>query len=291
MSSLTNAERIADGLLRREERRRKADELATKTWLASEVEDLKRDFLEDPDAKDNLVALNETVEQAKKEGRFQDDLRPSFENLRKRLGPGRWLISRAEVGLLARVAELLHDQEHGNAWSQVPGFAAEGTPGPFSVGLQRFLQYVYQGSRNGDAGISDELGLGFLFRSSMPPSARRFLEKLGGAGTVMIDEPRNDIEKRVADAQARRWPVYLKAIDVVLDGFRRGDETPAVEMMPGMRWESWNGGDAFFPAARYGQETADLERFFQTRRSETRDARKKQYQQEIANKLSAEFGR
>lgn len=106
------AEKALDGLLSVEakidERHRLVERLKTQKWTASEAEEWRAEIIRlGDDAFVSLSTFNEYIEQAASEGRYTDDLSPSWRNVRAKVDPKLWVVPAVDVVVSMKYARAL----------------------------------------------------------------------------------------------------------------------------------------------------------------------------------------
>lgn len=258
-----------------EERRRVDEELRTRKWKASEI----RDLMEEARAAgaDSVYLatageLDQIEQMAKREGRWVDDLSPTFANLRAYLGAGAWIVPRGNVGLLMEWARAMDSAARGTASQSVPA------PRTFAEATLAWAGWC--GPRGA---VSNEQTLGVLYAAALPSwfhsTAMTALHLEGGWVTRVVARG-SDEEAANPDlvrAQADRWEAledtWRLLAELVRAGAKTLDDLPP--MLDGMRWEPFPTGAAPDPGLlAFTTRTREVRRFLANRAKAELDAAK-----------------
>lgn len=249
------------------EEARLAAEYAARVWKASEIKALAdkiRSAGGDPAERLGMGrSLAEIEQQAKAEGRWVDDLAPTFANLRAMLGEGAWIVPRGNIGLLME-------------WSRAMDAAARNTASQSVPAQKTFAEasLAWAGWCGPRGAVSNEVTLGVLYAAALPgwfhASAMTAVHLEGGWVTRVV--PRgSDEEARNQDmvrAQAERWQAvedtWRLLAELVRAGAKSLDDLPP--MLDGMRWEPFPTDAAPAPGLlAFTTRTRQVQRFLSNR--------------------------
>lgn len=252
-------------------------EYSVRTWKASEIAALREKIRAsggDPEERLGMgLGLGEIERQAKAEGRWVDDLSPTYPNLRARFGAGAWIIPRCNVGLIGEWAKSLDEQVRRSG------------PAPQGAGAATYhrasLDWIGWCSTTGH--VSSEAYLGVLFESAAPDwfFAKGYLAQHHEGGWVSrVVRRGSDEEKQNADlaaAQAARWAVledtWRLLAELVRAGAKALDDLPP--QLEGMVWKPWPSLAAPEPGLlNFTRDTREAAKYLSSRARATLDAQK-----------------
>lgn len=279
---------LVESIFARQERIRQRKEfeeqLRAQSWKASEIRDLRQDILDRDDGSDTkglLSLLNDCVSVAMREGRYEDDLTPTIQNLR-RDKPDGWILTMPEVSLVYELGRMM-DAE---AFADKP---PQYRPNPHQNAASGWTLSLLAEGRLASA--TKTLGRAVAL-DAIPSWARTVLRVSGHLDGGFSGSGSTPAEQRLAGAQARRWEAIEGALRSVIRAVQAGGPIP--EWGEGATWIPFDSAEEWARnAAAYQAATEEvLKRVFRDRRAEVlatlNDAQRKALEAEARDPGSAE---
>jgi len=295
---------LSEGLTTLEERRRLAEELASKEWKQSEIDELEALLIDQDDAAERLAILRREVDRAKAEDRYFDDVSPWFGNVLEKVKPGIWVSRQTDLILIHNLVRYLDQRERQQLAadyerSKWPGNRSQEWETKPIMGLGRNrdgeLESVPDRTVNvpinpfkwGDAGsafmrwirkngaISREHWHGVLVREalpdwhplrSMPPNWSQSSGPMMPNRFLQPDELAG-LSYGPGTMQRERWAVWEEIHRIGLAVFRKEPKAYfEIDFLPGFSWEPID--LRTFDTAqrtRYRQQTAEARQWLDTK--------------------------